>query len=337
MKLSKLLVIGLAASLLFSFPITTNAEEITKTEVTTEPTYTPVVDLCDLAPDRSERFSIYMNPASHPVQTYAGQSWAKANLYRAGNGGPDAYADYHLGGKYDLLTFQAMPYLSTYYSNSTSIITMTNVETGEILYTSNPMTKESQPIVGQINVSNVNMLRIAVNKPSGTLAYTMLKDMILWELNDNQKENVVYTPIKDLTAVIPNSSNIFSQTTTSVNYPAQVYAGQSWENANLYRVGNGSSIAYAEYVLDDQYKLLTFNVMPYLESYYFSVGAAAKIDVINAETGEILYSMGRLTKESEPLSVSADITNVNKIRITVSCENGFTFAYSLIKDLILWK
>lgn len=118
-----------------------------------------------------------------------------------------------------------------------------------------------------------------------------------------------------------------------------IYHDESWDNAFIYRAGNGEDTAYTDYQLDGCFGTLRFRATPMLGYDDFFDNTVVQVAVTDLVTGETLYD-GALTGENnELLEPEVDVTGREKIRLSVSLVsggNGFAnLGYSLIKDAYL--
>lgn len=113
------------------------------------------------------------------------ESWDGAFAYRAGNGRPDAYADYQLDGLFETLSFRAVPLLGqeAFFKSTVVRASVIDLETDEILY-SVEISADSAVTEANVNVADRNSIRISVRLVSGgngfvNLGYTLIKDAYL--------------------------------------------------------------------------------------------------------------------------------------------------------------
>lgn len=95
---------------------------------------------------------------------------------------------------------------------------------------------------------------------------------------------------------------------------------------------------YADFYIGGNYKKLTINVTPRTDNgtWNFSEDCIVNLTVLNAETDEVLYSH-KITYDSKLITVKADVTDVDYVRIRCERKNEYGFAQILLKDAILTK
>lgn len=111
-----------------------------------------------------------------------GMDWNTAKRFHLGcYWAEEAYADYYIGGDYKELTIKATPetYKNSFDDDAIVDITVTNAETGDILY-SKKVTADSKLINIKADVTGVDYVRINCNQKSNRIsASVLMKDAIL--------------------------------------------------------------------------------------------------------------------------------------------------------------
>lgn len=115
--------------------------------------------------------------------------------------------------------------------------------------------------------------------------------------------------------------------------PGQSLRGESWEGCKLCENYWGS---YAEYYIGGNYKKLTLKATPCTFNNNFAESGAAHITISNAETGEELCTK-RITHATKIETITADITDVEYVRIDCDQTSNTGCTYVLLKDAILTK
>ena len=110
------------------------------------------------------------------------------------------------------------------------------------------------------------------------------------------------------------------------------YKNRVWDKALIFRAGNGYDNAFCEWNIGGNYNTLTLEFFPYYDNSFFE-RSKAELQVINVDTGEILHSE-TVTYDSDIINVSADITGVDNLRITVNKTDGM-LAYCLLNNIVV--
>lgn len=111
-----------------------------------------------------------------------------------------------------------------------------------------------------------------------------------------------------------------------------------WVQPMVFRAGNGSDTASADYILDGKFSTLELCAAPLLGDDVFFSSTHVALHVYDPESGDIL---SETTIGSDPVStaISADVSGRQTIRITVSLVdggNGFVnLGYTLVKNAYL--
>ena len=115
----------------------------------------------------------------------------------------------------------------------------------------------------------------------------------------------------------------------SVNY--NVFGG-TWENSMLFRAGNGQDVAFGEWNIEGKYKSLALKAFPYIYDGNFFNSSVAMVQVVNAETNDVLFSEN-LEFDSAMIDTIVDVTGVNVLKIVVVKKQDM-LAYCVVDGLL---
>lgn len=247
--------------------------------------------------------------------------------FRAGNGDPNGYAKFVLDGKYDTLTFTAIPVQDTISGDSTTIY-ITNDENGASIQTIT-VGKKDVPKAYTVDVSGVNYLNICVNN-GGSLGYCVLADLKVSAASGDSlpleysKVKAAKGPALDISddAVALVLMKPYAKDRYSTPAPTMVRTADYLYIWNNTIAVNPMSNAYAKvvYELDGQYDTLTFALSP-ATSKDFDDNGLVNFTISNEETGEVLDTR-KVTKSTPITDVTVNVSGVNYLTIQAECESS---------------
>lgn len=150
---------------------------------------TEKLDLLDMPDERVLDMKRITSP--YDYSSY-GVSWSRCILFRAGNGGPTAYIDYNIDGKFEMLTFCMTTKPDS--SNANAQVQVIDLDSEEILYDFILEKKSDAEEYAELDISGCKNIRLSVQAESGadswgSLSYVVLKDAILHPEADSAGEN----------------------------------------------------------------------------------------------------------------------------------------------------
>lgn len=115
-------------------------------------------------------------------------------------------------------------------------------------------------------------------------------------------------------------------------------ADSLWSKPTVYRAGNGSDTAYADYIPDGKFSTLELETVPFPGYENFMTNTHVAFRIFDLDSNELL-SENIIGSDPVPTAISADITGRRAIRIAVSLVdggNGFAnLGYMLVRNAYL--
>ncbi len=137
-----------------------------------------------------------------------------------------------------------------------------------------------------------------------------------------------------------NNLNMFSLTKEASRCVGAISShvnlrGKDWNGATYFDPLGSNEYAYVEYYIGGNYNKLTISATPKTDS-GFRAGEVANVTVYDAETEDVLYST-TVTDDTKLFTITADVTDVNYIRIECRHEGMGNGVEVMMKDAILTK
>ncbi len=250
-----------------------------------------------------------------------------------------AYADYSLESRFGRLTLRIQPYGFDEYHwgpDASAELQIINLDTNSIIHRET-VNEESLPIDIDVDITGIDNLRIAVNHAGGgTYSYCVLSDIFTYPLEDGSIiPDTTVTPYGE-NAVNLSDIAMYSSDRVEMGTIPSTYtrSDRLWTSAFVFE--SESDDAWAIWEIGGAYTTLSLDYAPYEDSIWFGESAASQIQIINAETEEVLFS-GSINHQTEILEVTADITGVNYLKINVHSTGNVQTAWCLVDNAYIYN
>ncbi len=246
--------------------------------------------------------------------------------------GGSAYAEYNLDGKYDGITGRLSPYSNIEENGS---IYFQIYADGQLAYTSPIITRKTEPIEFSVEITGAEYIKIYVQiqNDGGSL---IISDVMLWKDSANESNsdtNQTSVLISELSPFNSGSKYIDDIVWNSgfpVDIPGNDYTNCKNYSINKFAPGWLGGNAYIEYRLNGEYKKLSGRISPYADT---QENGSIYMQVFADE--QLVYTSPDITRKTEMLEFSVDISGAMYIKIVVQIKNS---GGSLImSDVVLWK